>query len=159
LSQKTLPKNSRSDNQKDKRKRVNCSFSSKEFRKLKSEAKKAGLSPTAFLKKSAFAYMQKEFLVPQEQGEKLNQAIYLLRQIGNNTNQIAAKANTLHKISILDLAKAKDVLNELEKKIIGYVCYPQERDNQVPIKKDGELWSGYQIPQSAEKERQTCSIT
>jgi len=95
-------------------KRVNCTLLKDEYEELSRQASKAGLKLTPYVKRAAFAYTKQEYIVPRKVEEELREIIWLLRNIGNNLNQLAARANTLKKTTVFDLMKAKKSIHDLE---------------------------------------------
>ena len=78
--------------------RIDCTLTKEEFRHIKAEAKAHGKNRTAFFRESALAYTKQKYLVPANIREKLEENIFLLKNIANNLNQIAKHANSKHKI-------------------------------------------------------------
>jgi len=104
------------------RKRVNCSFNEQDFNKLIAFSKKSGRKPTAVLRETFFAYLGKEFILPEDLEKNLQKFIFQLRSIGNNLNQIARKTNKLKKAAnFFDLKKELARLHDLEESIYKYI--------------------------------------
>ena len=104
------------------RKRVNCSFNEQDFNKLIAFSKKSGRKPTAVLRETFFAYLGKEFILPEDLEKNLQKFIFQLRSIGNNLNQIARKTNKLKKAAnFFDLKKELARLHDLEESIYQYI--------------------------------------
>ena len=124
-------------------KRVNCTLIRDEYEELSRQASKAGLKLTPYVKRAAFAYTKQEYVVPLRVEEDLQEIIWLLRSIGNNLNQLAAKANTLKQATIFDLKKAKKSVHELESIIKNFVRNPskqrQSNDSEIFKQKNTEF--------------------
>lgn len=99
-----------------------------EDQRLRQEAVKYGLRPTPLLKKTAFAYFERQYLVPQNTDELLRELICLLRNMANNLNQIAAKANTLQKISFHMIFRGERIIRELETTVKEFIHNPPFHD-------------------------------
>lgn len=110
--------------------RRNCSLTRAEDQRLRREADKYGLRPTPLLKKAAFAYFERQYLVPQNTDELLRGLICLLRNMANNLNQIAVKANTLQKVSFHMIFRAERIVRELETGVKGFIHNPPYRDDR-----------------------------
>lgn len=97
-----------------KKKRLNLLFEQADFQEIQTHAQTSGLTPTAFLRSLVLAYLKDE-RVPSKQAEhSVSELIFLLRNIGNNINQIARHSNTLQKLTLGDFAALKILLNHLE---------------------------------------------
>ena len=71
------------------RKRVNISFSKKEYEILKKRANKYNITPTEYIKKSYVSYHKNIYSVPQNLESLLNDLLTQIRGITNNINQVA----------------------------------------------------------------------
>lgn len=100
---------------KQRRKRIKCTFTPEEFKKIRKEADKAGLKASVYLKQACFALQTNKPLHSQELQESFNQTMPLLRNVANNINQIAHRVNTVKKVAFGDLLKTKKQVHELEK--------------------------------------------
>ena len=124
-------------------KRVNCTLTRSEQEKLEKRASKADLKATTYFKRTAFAYMDQEYMVPKNIEEELREVVWLIRNIGNSLNQLAAKANSLKKTTVLDLMKAKRSIHDLETTIKKFVCNPpkqrQSDDSKINEQKISNL--------------------
>lgn len=107
-----------------KNKYFTCKVSRKEFNKITQHALKTGLKPTPFFKKSAFAYLEQKFLVPQDIKIDLETLIFLIRNISNNLNQIAKHANQAQQLSFSHFFKANQNVSDLENLIKNFVKNP-----------------------------------
>ena len=104
------------------RKRVNCSFNEQDFNKLIAFSKKSGRKPTAVLRETFFAYLGKDFILPEDLEKNLQKFTFQIRSIGNNLNQIARKTNKLKKAAnFFDLKKELARLHDLEESIYQYI--------------------------------------
>jgi hypothetical protein len=113
--------------EKEHKKRVKCTLEAGEYAQLAKQAIKTGDTPTAFLKKAAFAYLNKKYLVPQNIENSLEKLSGQIRKIGNNLNQIAARTNTLKKVSFGDLNQAKKELERLESAFERFIKEPPQK--------------------------------
>lgn len=105
-------------------KHFTCKVSPEEFKKITQHAHKTGLKPTSFFKKSAFAYLEQKFLVPQDTKIELQTLVFLIRNISNNLNQIAKHANKAQQLSFPHFFKAQRNIFELEDLIKDFVKNP-----------------------------------
>ena len=101
-----------------------CKVSQEEFKKIIQHADNTGLKPTSFFKKSALAYLEQKFLVPQDIKIDLETLIFLIRNISNNLNQIAKHANQAQQLSFSHFFKANQTVSELEDLIKDFVKNP-----------------------------------
>lgn len=101
-----------------------CKVSQEEFEKITQHAHNTGLKPTSFFKKSAFAYLEQKFLVPQDTKIELQTLVFLIRNISNNLNQIAKHANQAQQLSFSHFFKAHQTVSELEDLIKNFVKNP-----------------------------------
>jgi uncharacterized protein YceH (UPF0502 family) len=97
-----------------RKKRLNLTFDHSDFKKVQIHAEEIGVTPTAFLRDSALAYMDKERIPTQEVEQKFREFIFLLRNISSNLNQISRQANTVQKLSIKDFIQTKSLVSNLE---------------------------------------------
>lgn len=95
---------------------IQCWLNDTELRKLNSNVKKAGLSREQYLRSVIMGTIPKE-LPPAEFGEVLK----ALRQIGNNMNQMALRANSGEKISPEEYRKNCDALQKAVSEILKEV--------------------------------------
>lgn len=122
---------------KKQRKRVDCILTNDEYKQLSKQARKHWLKVTSFLRESAFAYIDQKYLIPDDIQEKLEQNMFLLRNIANNINQIAKHTNTTHKLSILNAYKMKRLIHGLEDQIKKFITSPKkENDYQIMERED-----------------------
>jgi len=87
-------------------------FNEKENKRLKVNAKKVGLSESAYIRNLVMGYTPKE-----QPNELYFQFIKELQGIGKNLNQVAIKANALNFIDTAHYKRAYKNLCELEEKI------------------------------------------
>jgi uncharacterized protein YceH (UPF0502 family) len=97
-----------------RKKRLNLTFDHGDFKKVQTHAEEIGVTPTAFLRDSALAYMDKERIPTQEVEKKFCELVFLMRNISSNLNQISRQANTVQKLSLKDFIKTKNLINNLE---------------------------------------------
>ena len=70
-------------------KKANVTLSVEEYKEFEKLALKEGLSVPEQIKRMAIAYKKKNYIVPKAHEEELQELILLLRNVGNNINQIA----------------------------------------------------------------------
>ena len=75
--------------------RVSVTLSAAEFAELATNARAFGDTPTAHLKRLAFAHLSDTWLVPPDLQTRLDQTLAILRGIGNNLNQLARHSNEM----------------------------------------------------------------
>jgi hypothetical protein len=110
------------------RKRINCSLTEEEYKKISLHAKKTDLKITAYFKKSAFAYFDNQYILPKNSEKILQNFIFQLRSIGNNLNQIAKKTNKLKKVAnFFNLKKELQKLHSLENAIQKFISNPSKK--------------------------------
>lgn len=103
------------------KKRLNLTFNSSDFVKVEKEAEITGLTPTAFLRNSVLAYMKNTRLPCQLAESNFSEMVFLLRNMGNNLNQIARQANTIQRLSFGDFVQTKSVLKNLEDTVADFM--------------------------------------
>ena len=94
--------------------RVTCNLYPDQHHRLSSAAHDLRRRLAPFLRDAALAYIEKRYLLPggiEMQLETIQQEI---RRIGTNINQIAARANSLQRITHGDLRKAGKLVELLE---------------------------------------------
>ncbi|MBN4056108.1 plasmid mobilization relaxosome protein MobC [Rhodothermus sp. AH-315-K08] len=108
-----------------KRKAVRSYYNAQDFARLKRAAAAHNLPWASFQKVAALAYMEKSFVVPNE--ETLHDLVVAMRRIGNNVNQIAHQVNTGREAKRPDIIAMNDYLDRLEKVITDALEHPPER--------------------------------
>lgn len=99
---------------KQNKKRLTVSMDLVDFENIQKHAKKSGITPTTFLRACSLAYLKDE-RVPSKQAEKnISELVFLLRNLGNNINQIARQSNTIQKVALGDFLSLKTLLSHLE---------------------------------------------
>lgn len=96
------------------KKRLNLTFDIPDFLKIQKEADNTGLTPTAFLRATALAYLGNSRLPSPSTEQKFSELVFLFRNISNNLNQIARQANTVQKLSLSGFINTKATINNLE---------------------------------------------
>jgi len=107
----------------ENRVRINCSFSKKElndYKILKSSAKQDGYNVTLYLKKCAIAYIKQKRILPMYIEIKLDRLIILTSNLANNLNQIARYVNTVKRVTVFDLIKARMIVFKFEKAVVEF---------------------------------------
>lgn len=103
--------------------RVSVTLGADEYARLQQDAARHQTQPTAHLKSLAFAQLNTEYLVPPDQGERLDALIAILRGVGNNLNQLARHANEMR--MFLDTEDVRRKVRFLEDEIIRFVSEPR----------------------------------
>jgi hypothetical protein len=75
--------------------RVSVTLTPDEFTQIVLSAEAFNESPTAHLKRRAFAHFTDTWLVPPDLQLRLDQTLAVLRGIGNNLNQLARHSNEM----------------------------------------------------------------
>lgn len=96
-------------------KRVNLTLTQTEYSYFKKIADREGVKVGKIIKTMALAQIGKTFYQPEEIQKKLDDLIFLIRNIANNLNQIARHSNTI-KI-VLDENKVFTYIKNLEQSI------------------------------------------
>lgn len=107
-------------------KRVNCTLSNEQYEQMCACAKQAGMNHTQYLKAAAFAYMNTQYLVPENLKQALWKLTGQLHAAGNNLNQIARHVNTEKKASNRTLNQARRLIEEMDERITAFVRSPAE---------------------------------
>lgn len=114
-------------NYKYRTKEVKCTLTIQEHTRVVQSARSTGMKPATYLKRTAFAYMGREYVVPVNIEKAMLNLIYEISAIGNNLNQIARKANLFQKVTTFDLREAKRLTNELEKAVTTFITRPPRK--------------------------------
>lgn len=104
--------------------RVTCTLRHETYEKLIKRS--SGRKPAVFVRDAALAYLEQRYLVPADIERRLVTVTALIRNIAGNLNQIAAKTNTLQRVLLWDLKKARERVLELEDVIRRFVRYPEQ---------------------------------
>ncbi len=107
-------------------KRVNCTLTNEQYEQMSACAKQAGMNHTQYLKAAAFAYMNTQYLVPDNLEEALHKLTGQLYAAGNNLNQIARYVNTEKKASHRTLSQARSLIEAMDERISAFVRSPPE---------------------------------
>ena len=83
-----------------------------ESKRLATEARKHGKRKATFAREAMFAYMDRRFVVPDD--EVVQRLELAIRRIGTNLNQIARRVNENRVVTELDVEHANRLLAELE---------------------------------------------
>lgn len=98
---------------------VHLYLTNEEYRIFRDIAKKEGLKIPQVIKSMALSQAGKTFYQPKEKQEKLNEFVFLIRNIANNINQIARHSNTVKELR--NERGLLDFLRDLENKVKKYV--------------------------------------
>lgn len=109
-------------------KRINCTLTTSEYSAVKKRAERLHLKPTACFKALALAYSDQRYVVPANVEARLEAAIALLRNVANNVNQIARRANQAGQASFQDYLALKEEVLTLEDRIKRAVRNPKIAD-------------------------------
>ena len=90
-----------------------------QYQGFQKQAKAEGVSVSKLIKNMALAYQQESFLVPLSEREKLDEFVFLVRNIANNLNQIAHHSNAVR--GVTDEGRVFDHLKELETQVKSFV--------------------------------------
>jgi len=100
-----------------------------EKRKLKKAAGHHGKHLATFIKMIALAYLDKVYILPDE--DQLRKLEIAYRRVGNNINQIAKKCNSQTSTRYLDVVRLQNQLSALEKETTKYLRKPMTLDRLV----------------------------
>jgi hypothetical protein len=103
------------------RRRLDCTLTVEEFRKVKSLATSANLPPTTLFRQAAFAYLEKTSLISPATENQLSTLTFLFRNMANNLNQIAKHTNTHKRLSFFNAMQARETVLELEKLVKDFI--------------------------------------
>ena len=105
------------------KKRLELVYGLDEYRRLEREAQRHGRKVAPFIKACAEAYLEKSYVVPDE--ESVHELRVAMRRIGTNMNQIARRANRLG-VEHQDLEHVVSLIYELEDRIGAALRNPKE---------------------------------
>lgn len=109
-------------------KRINCTLTKAEYAAVEKRAQRLKMKPTACLKALALAYSEQSYLVPANVEAKLEAVVFLLRNIANNVNQVARRANQTRQASFQDYLMLKEEVMTLEDRIKRAIRNPKTAD-------------------------------
>lgn len=107
---------------------VTVTLTQTQHRQMKSAARRSGRPLAAYLRESAFAYLDQRYLVPRDIEQTLSTVLMACRSIGNNINQITKHVNTQRRASLDDIQKTKALVRQMDKKITHFVSHPLHGD-------------------------------
>ena len=114
--------------------RITVNLSAAEAKRLSAFGKKHGEPKLAAqLKTLALAHLDNRYLVPPELAERLDVLVTLLRNIGNNVNQLARHSNEMR--AFLETAEVRGELKRLEAAVRDFVEKPP---SSAPARAAGE---------------------
>ena len=110
-------------------KRLTVTLSQEEFFQLEQSAREHGKGEklSAFLKEAGFAYLKQEYLVPKYLEDKLQELVLILRNMGNNFNQITRYTHKLRRATLVNLSRVEKILTKVEALIVDFVCNPKKK--------------------------------
>jgi len=120
-------------------------------------AKDERTSVPMLIKRMALAYTRQERFIPREQCDRLDAVTLLLRNYGNNLNQIAHRLNldTVYRRVAPSTFQALDILRDLfkgfqtlEMEIKQQINATFEHDYKVPVRQDAEFSQTVRLYQS-----------
>ena len=109
-------------------KRINCTLTKAEYAAVENRAHRLKMKPTACFKALALAYSEGRYLVPISVEAKLEAVAFLLRNIANNVNQVARRANQTRQASFQDYLVLKEEVMTLEDRIKQAIRNPKPAD-------------------------------
>jgi len=112
-------------NSKKRRSQPRINLSDSEYKIFNQLAKKEGISVSKLIKNMAIAYQQESFLLPQSQIDKLDEFVYLIRNIANNINQIAHHSNTVK--TVVDDGRVFEHLKSMEVQVKNFITQPYKK--------------------------------
>ncbi len=112
---------------KKRRSQPRISLTDAEYKTFRKLAKAEGISVSKLIKNMALAYQQESFLLPQPETDKLNEFVYLIRNIANNINQMAHHSNSIK--AVVDDGRVFDHLKKIEDEVKAFVNQPYKKRN------------------------------
>jgi hypothetical protein len=100
---------------------LSVSLSRELRRRLDAAAHTAGYPPTTFLRKAAFAYIDRNIVLPASFEQALFNATSEIRRLGNNLNQLAHHANLRQSATLRELQQARQLLTALEAAVTRFI--------------------------------------
>lgn len=113
--------------QKKRRRQPRINLTEGEYEIFDKQAKIEKTSVSTLIKNMALAYHQQSFLVPQSHTKKIDEFIYLVRNIANNINQIAHHSNSIK--SVVDEGRVFEHLKSLEDEFKDFISEPYHPKN------------------------------
>ncbi len=111
--------------------RLTVRLSPQQKRNLKKKAKEYGYSLSGILREAAFAYFDQETVLPKEILSQANILTVLLRNIGTNINQIARHTNRTKNVTIFNLIKARQLIDNLEDEVSHFLTTSFSHDRKI----------------------------
>lgn len=105
-----------------KKQRKSLLFTKPEYRQLEEAAKQHQIKPATFAKRAIFAYLDKQYIVPNE--NQIHNLKMALKSIGTNINQIAYKTNSTGQLSAKDFESLFQLLHQLEDRMLSALKHP-----------------------------------
>lgn len=107
---------------KNKRIQPRINLSESEYKIFSKLAKHENISVSKLIKNMALAYHQESFLLPQTHLDRIDEFIYLVRNIANNINQIAHHSNSIK--LVVDEGRVFAHLKSLEDEFKTFISKP-----------------------------------
>jgi len=102
------------------KKRLSLTFDTEEYQSLLSHFTDDNSKITKQLKQTLLSHANNKPIIPKATQEKLNEFVFLIRNIANNTNQLAKQSNILkYVISSKNVFKQLHALEQSVKEFIG----------------------------------------
>jgi hypothetical protein len=98
---------------------IHIYFTPEEYKFFEELSKKYEIKTSPLIKTMAISQANKTLCLPKEMQEKLNEFVFLIRNIANNVNQIARHSNTVK--TLTDEHGLLSYLKQLEEAVKEYV--------------------------------------
>ena len=97
--------------------RITCNLHPHQYYPLVRAARLQNMPVAQFVRDAALAYIQRRVVLPPQLDERLANIRQEIRRVGTNLNQIAARTNTLQRITHSDLRHAGKLATQLERQV------------------------------------------
>lgn len=98
---------------------IHIYFTQEEYKFFEELSQKYEIKTSSLIKTMALSQAKKTLCLPQEMQEKLNEFVFLIRNIANNVNQIARHSNTIK--ALTEEHRLLSYLKQLETAVKEYV--------------------------------------
>ena len=118
--------------------RVTCNLYPEQYFQLEEAARKCHSRVAPFLRDAGLAYLSRRFLLPPTLEKQLTGIVQEVRRVGTNLNQIAARANTLQRLTHDDLRRAAKLVQYLERQVtmLRHILQTLPHDHQVDVSQE-----------------------